>query len=136
MDEGPLPPVALWVIACSVCVVFVGCGLWPYPVVRGIELEAVCCSSSSLSIVCDCWRCVSFSCGGPNPLTRGLTAPRSCVCEGWCGVAGQDEDRGGAFLACRLFLPCVMMPFAFFLSHPFLLRSCVEWPHAHGPCGL
>ncbi|RNC44319.1 putative retrotransposon hot spot (RHS) protein [Trypanosoma cruzi] len=33
------------------------------------------------------WRCVRLLCGGPNPLTRGLTALRwcLCVCEGWCG---------------------------------------------------
>ncbi|RNC45036.1 trans-sialidase [Trypanosoma cruzi] len=40
LGEDPLPRVALWTIACSVCVVLAA-GLWPYPVVRGTELETV-----------------------------------------------------------------------------------------------
>ncbi|RNF03669.1 hypothetical protein TcG_11306 [Trypanosoma cruzi] len=134
MDEDPLPRVALWVISCFVCDI-VGSGLWPYPVGRGIELEAMmalCLFSSS--ILGGCLQCVRLFCGGPNPLVRGLAALRWCVFEGWCGVAGQYEGRGGAFPACRLFLPCVVLLLAFFPSHPFLLCSCVEWPHAHWPC--
>ncbi|PBJ68593.1 hypothetical protein BCY84_05488 [Trypanosoma cruzi cruzi] len=73
MGEDPLPRVSLWVIACSVCAVcwLRGCGRVPLAV--GLNWRR--------------WRCVRLLCGGPNPLTRGMTALRwcLCVCEGWCG---------------------------------------------------
>ncbi|RNC34776.1 retrotransposon hot spot (RHS) protein [Trypanosoma cruzi] len=67
VDGDPLPRVSLWVIACSVCVVcwLRGCGRVPLAV--GLNWRR--------------WRCVRLLCGGPNPLTRGLTALRWCrVC--------------------------------------------------------
>ncbi|RNC35547.1 retrotransposon hot spot (RHS) protein [Trypanosoma cruzi] len=128
MDEESLLRVAPWVTACSACAVFVGCGLWPYPVVRGIELEAmiaVCLFSSSIGG----WLlavCAFLLCGGPNPLVRGLAALRWCVCDGWCGVAGQGEGRGGAFPAtgvCSLRVFVLLLAFPLLSSPPLFLRG-------------
>ncbi|RNC38313.1 retrotransposon hot spot (RHS) protein [Trypanosoma cruzi] len=79
LDEDPLPRVALWVIASSVCVVcwLRGCGRIPLAV--GLNWRR-CVSFFSCPLVGDCRRCVRLLCGGPNPLTRGLTALRWCVC--------------------------------------------------------
>ncbi|KAF5220244.1 trans-sialidase [Trypanosoma cruzi] len=126
MGEDPLPRVALWVIARSVCVV---CRQRAVAVSRcpwdGAWRRWRCVASCCCPLVDDCWRCVRLLCGGPNPLTRGLTALRwcVCVCEGWCGVAGQGEGRGGAFPACNLFLPCALC--CFLLFSPVILSSCV-----------
>ncbi|RNC35709.1 trans-sialidase [Trypanosoma cruzi] len=137
MDEDPLLRVALWVTACSVCAVFVGCGLWPYPVVRGTELEAMMAVGlfSFLSIgvwllaVCAfvVWRAESS-----HPRT-GSTAMVSFVMAG-VELPARVEGLGGAFPARNLFLPCVLCCFLLFPCHPLFLCSCVEWPHAHGPC--
>ncbi|PBJ80172.1 trans-sialidase [Trypanosoma cruzi cruzi] len=79
MDEDPLPRVALWVIACSVCVVLAaGCGRIPLAV--GLKWRRWRCVASPRPLVDDCWQCVRLLCGGPNPLTRGLAALRWCVC--------------------------------------------------------
>ncbi|RNC33948.1 hypothetical protein TcCL_Unassigned03305 [Trypanosoma cruzi] len=96
-------------------------GLWPYPVGRGIELEAmVALGLFCSSMVGGCWRCVRLLCGGPNPLTRGLTALRwcVCVCEVWCGVAGQCEGRGGAFPETGVCFFCVFVLLLAFPSSP------------------
>ncbi|RNF05970.1 hypothetical protein TcG_10521 [Trypanosoma cruzi] len=66
MDAELLLRVALWVIAC--CALCVGCGLWPYSVGHGIELEAVAVIlSSSSSLVGDCWLCVCLRAGVELP---------------------------------------------------------------------
>ncbi|RNF11576.1 trans-sialidase [Trypanosoma cruzi] len=124
LGEDPLPRVALWVIARLVCVVFVGSGLWPYPVGRGIELEAVALCLFSSSIVGGCWRCVRLLCGGPNLLIRGLTAPRWCVCVR-AGVELPASARAVAvpFPTVVLFLPCVCAAFCF---SPLTLFSCAS----------
>ncbi|RNE99553.1 hypothetical protein TcG_12730 [Trypanosoma cruzi] len=63
MDAESLLRAALWVIACSVCVVLAA-GLWLYPVVRGMELEAVAvCRFLFFSTVDNCWRCACLLCG-------------------------------------------------------------------------
>ncbi|RNC41680.1 putative retrotransposon hot spot (RHS) protein [Trypanosoma cruzi] len=75
------------------CVPAAGCGRMPLAV--GMSWwRWRCVSSCPRPLVVDCWRCVRFLCGGPNPLTRGLTAVRWCLCEGWCGVAGQGDAFG------------------------------------------
>ncbi|RNC51927.1 putative retrotransposon hot spot (RHS) protein [Trypanosoma cruzi] len=80
MGEDPLPRVALWVIARSVCVV---CRQRAVAVSRcpwdGAWRRWRCVASCCCLLVVDCWRCVRLLCGGPNPLTRGLTALRWCV---------------------------------------------------------
>ncbi|PBJ77665.1 hypothetical protein BCY84_06004 [Trypanosoma cruzi cruzi] len=75
MDEGPLLRVALWVISCFVCDICLlrGCGRVPLAV--GLNWRR--------------WRCVRLLCGGPNPLTRGLTALRWCLCV--CVRAGAGD---------------------------------------------
>ncbi|RNC32069.1 retrotransposon hot spot (RHS) protein [Trypanosoma cruzi] len=66
MGEGPLQRVAGGVGARSGCVVcwLRGCGRIPLAV----------------RMFWRRWRCVRLLCGGPNPLTRGLTALRWCLC--------------------------------------------------------
>ncbi|RNC41377.1 retrotransposon hot spot (RHS) protein [Trypanosoma cruzi] len=128
MDEELISRVALWVIARFVCVVcwLRGCGRIPLAV--GLNWRRRRWVTSSCPLWVDCWRCVCLLCGGPNPLTRGLTALRWCLCvsEGWCGVAGQYEGLGGAFPARRLFLPCVfvlLVAFPLSSSPPVFLRG-------------
>ncbi|RNC57678.1 trans-sialidase [Trypanosoma cruzi] len=117
VDEGPLLLVAFWAIAHFVCVLcwLRGCGRIPLAV--GLNWRRWRCASSR-PLVGGCWRCVRLLCGGPNSLRWC-----ECECEGWCGVAGQGEGRGGAFPACRLFLPCVLC--CLLLFSPVILSSCV-----------
>ncbi|RNC40760.1 trans-sialidase [Trypanosoma cruzi] len=116
MDKDPLPRVALWAIArCALCV---GCGVWPYPVGRGIELEVVtvCLFSSSIGVwllaVCAfvVWRAESS-----HPRTDGTAMV--CVSER-AGVESPDGMRAVAvlfppvfcffrvFFAASCFFPC------------------------------
>ncbi|RNC52520.1 trans-sialidase [Trypanosoma cruzi] len=89
------------------CVPAAGCGCIPLAV--GLNWRRWrCVSSRSCPLVVDCWRCVRLLCGGPNPLTRGLTALRWFVCVR-AGVESLARARafGDAFPACLLFLPSV-----------------------------
>ncbi|RNC34653.1 retrotransposon hot spot (RHS) protein [Trypanosoma cruzi] len=137
MDEESLLRVALWLFAGSVCAVFVGSGLWPCLVVRGIELEAMMAVGHFFSSIGG-WLlavCASLLCEGPNPLTRGLAALRWCVCVG-SGVELPARARALAVLfppAICFFRVCLCC-FLLFPCYLLLLCSCVEWPHAHGPC--
>ncbi|RNE96814.1 trans-sialidase, partial [Trypanosoma cruzi] len=107
---------------CSVCVVLAA-GLWPYPVGRGVELEAVAVCRFSSCIVCDCWRCVRLLCGGPNPLTRGLAALRWCVFVR-AGVELPARARTVAVLFPKFVSSvCVVLLLAFPLV---ILSSCVS----------
>ncbi|PBJ76187.1 trans-sialidase [Trypanosoma cruzi cruzi] len=105
MDEESLLRAALWVIACSACVVcwLQGCGCIPFSV--GLDWRQWrCVSSCSCPLVDDCWRCVRLLCGGPNPLTRGLAALRCCLCV--CVRAGVELPARARALAV-LFPPAI-----------------------------
>ncbi|PBJ76090.1 trans-sialidase [Trypanosoma cruzi cruzi] len=122
MDEESLPRVALWVISCFACVVCClrGCGCIPLSV--GLSWRRwLRVSSRPRPLADDCWQCVRllWRAESSHPRTDGTAMV--CVCEGWCGVAGQGEGRGGAFLVCRLF---VLL--AFFSCNLLFLLSWVE----------
>ncbi|KAF8283958.1 putative trans-sialidase [Trypanosoma cruzi] len=124
MDAESLLRVALWVIACSVCVVLAA-GLWLYPVVRGVELEAVAVCRFSSCIVCDCWRCVRLLWRVESQFTRGLAALRWCLFVR-AGVELPASARTVAILFPKFVSSvCVVLLLAFPLSSspPVFLRG-------------
>ncbi|PBJ77057.1 trans-sialidase [Trypanosoma cruzi cruzi] len=122
MDKDPFPRVT-GAGDCSLAVLCVlAAGPWPYPVGRGIELEAVAVCLFSLPIVGECGRCARLSCGGTNPPTRGLAALRFvCVC--LCVRAGVG---GGAPRCSFRILLCPALRMGALLCSP---RTCLMYCH-------
>ncbi|RNC61197.1 hypothetical protein TcCL_ESM00962 [Trypanosoma cruzi] len=122
MDEGPLLRVALWAIACSVCVVcwLRGCGRVPFSVGLNWRRRRWV-TSSSCPLVVDCWQCLPSFCVEGRILSPAdwQHCDGVFVCEGWCGVAGQGVALGDAFPTCLLFLLCVLCCFLPFPLSPF-----------------